>query len=247
MRNPTLRNHLAALTLAACSASATPIQVVLEGGEPDGIGHLAFRFDPVAQPAPPFAFADAFEFEGDYLLKEDPYRIHVEDFFQVSMEGWSGYGFNWLLETWPRDGGIFEQYCEVRFFRGLDEALVLQGAWSSYWTEETPLFATLDRGGERVNEDRRIASLELATVPEPPTAALFAGVLLLAGIFSLFRRWSPSASPTATKTSWTNARWTPSARAGRAANTSTRPKAPSGSGTCPPASRSSARTIAAST
>lgn len=176
-----IQKVLIGLGFLATASSAIPIQVTLEGEAAGAIGPLSFTLDLDQQPRHPHGYPDINEFSGDYLFKQEDYRINVADYFQVDMGGWSGYGFNWLLERFPPGHGIFEEYCEVRMFRSPGETLILTGAWSTFWSEDTPLYASLESPGETRREDYRIADLaELprAIVPEPSSLALFGSALL---------------------------------------------------------------------
>jgi PEP-CTERM motif len=188
MRYPTF---LLGILLGAAAARAVPILVTLEDSGPGGAGPLAFTFDMQLQPQVPYAFADANDFSGDYLSRQADYRIHVADYFRVDMGGWIGFGYNWLLEVSPRDVGIYERYCEIRFFSSPGQTLILLGAWTSYWTEETPLSASLTTGQDVRYSDLRIADLRetaAPAVPEPASLALFGLGGLGAAAFARLRR-----------------------------------------------------------
>lgn len=193
MRNPAFLLGIGIL-LGASAARAVPILVSLEDAGPGGIGPLSFSFDMDRQPHDPYDFGDAREFSGDYVLKEDPYRIMVADYFRVEMDGWTGYGYNWLLEVYPRAFGIYEEYCEIHFFSSPGQTLILQGAWTSYWSEDTPLYAGLrtDADPDVRFSEMRIAGLreaETAAVPEASSLALFGlGLGIMAGAVRLRRK-----------------------------------------------------------
>lgn len=186
-----IQTVLLGLAFLATAASAIPVQVTLVGEAAGAIGPLSFTLDLDEQPRSPYDYPDINEFSGDYLFKQEDYRINIADYFQVDMGGWSGYGFNWLLERYPSGLGIFEEYCEVRMFRSPGETLILTGAWATTWSEDTPLFASLESQGEETRrEDYRIAGLverPHAVVPEPSSLVLFgSGFLAFAG-FGAFR------------------------------------------------------------
>lgn len=184
------QNVLIGLGFLATAASAIPVQVTLEGEAAGAIGPLSFTLDLGKQPRSPYDYADIEEISGDYLFKQDDYRINVADYFQVDMGGWIGYGFNWLLERYPSGLGIFEEYCEVRMFRSPGQTLILTGAWTSFWSEDTPLYASLESPGDSQREDYRIAELKdipQAVVPEPSSLALFGSAFLAFAGFGAFR------------------------------------------------------------
>lgn len=188
MRNPAF---LLGILLGASAVNAVPVLVSLDDVGPGGVGSLSFTFDMDRQPEAPYAFEDVREHSGDHAAKEEDYRIHVADYFRVEMAGWTGLGFNWLLEVWPRGLGIFEEYCEVRFFSSPGQTLILQGAWTSYWSEDTPLHAILQTGEDRQYSEMRIADIrqaEAPTLPEPATLALFGLGALGLGAIRLRRR-----------------------------------------------------------
>lgn len=191
MRPPNLLAGI--LFLAAASVSRTeadPILVTLADGGSGGIGPLSFAFDMDRQGLSPFDFPDVAEFEGDFADKQGEYRINVADYFHVEMDGWTGYGYNWLLERSPRDIGIFEEFCQVLFFKAPGQTLILQGAWTSHWSEDTPLSGFLETEQGITHGDLRIASLQQA-IPEPVPLALFATGLLALG-FAAGRRPRPT-------------------------------------------------------
>lgn len=169
------------LLLAAASTQADPILVTLEDGGSGGLGPLSFAFDRDRQGPAPFDFPDIVEFEGDHVDKQDEYRINVADYFHVEMDGWTGYGYNWLLERSPRAFGIYEEFCQVLFFKSPGQTLILQGAWTSQWSEGTPLSGFLETEQGIVQGDLRIAALQQA-IPEPLPLTLFATGLLALGL-----------------------------------------------------------------
>lgn len=190
MRYPAL---VLAVLLGAAAARALPILVTLEDSGPGGFGPLSFTFDMGLQPPAPYDFADAFEYSGDHVRKQDDYRIHVADYFRVEMDGATGYGYNWLLETWPRAFGIYEEYCEIRFFTSPGETLVLYGAWTTSWSEDMPVYASLYDGDRFVStSDMHIAGIrevDAPAVPEPASLALFGlGLGAVAGMAGVRRK-----------------------------------------------------------
>lgn len=197
MRYPAL---VLAVLLGATAARALPILVTLEDSGPGGVGPLSFIFDMERQPPAPYDFAEAFEYSGDYVDKQDYYRIHVADYFRVEMAGAAGYGYNWLLEVYPRASGIYEEYCEIRFFTSPGETLVLYGAWTTSWSEDTPLHASLYNGDLLVSaSDMRIAGMvdaAIPSIPEPGSLALFGlGLAAVAGMAGVRRKRQGDPAP----------------------------------------------------
>jgi hypothetical protein len=184
---------LLGILLGAASLRAAPILVTLEDSGPSVFGPLSFAFDMKQQPPAPYDFADAFEFSGDFIRKEGYYRIHVADYFRVDMGGVPGYGYNWWLEVAPRAFGIYEKYCEIRFFTAPGETLVLLGAWTTSWSVDTPIFASRYAGDEILsNSQMHISSI----VPEPASLALFAlGLGAVAGMALVRRKRQGAPAP----------------------------------------------------
>jgi hypothetical protein len=190
MRHPAF---ILAILLGAAAARALPILVTLEDSGQGGFGPLSFTFDMERQPPAPYDFAEAFDFSGDYIDKQDYYRINVADYFRVEMAGATGYGYNWLLEVYPRAFGIYEEYCEIRFFTSPGETLVLYGAWTTSWSEGTPIYASRYSGDQFVSfSDMHIAGIREADspiIPEPGSLALFGmGIGAVAGAAGLRRK-----------------------------------------------------------
>lgn len=204
MRTKTLLPTLL-LGVLASAPHAAPIRINLADAGSGAIGPRSFVLDMERQPLPPFDFPDVNEFSGDYIRKEDDYRINLADYFYVEMDGWTGYGFNWLLERWPRDIGIFEQYAQILFFSALGGSLVFEGPWTSSWATGTALGATHRVGEESFSSEMRIVPARSCpsrhhgkhghhcgpgrdteipgAVPEPGSLALFAlGLSAMAGI-----------------------------------------------------------------
>ena len=180
---------LGSIGILATPASAVPILVTLEAGAGD-LGPLSFSIDLQQQPRHPHDYQDINEFSGDYLFKQEDYRINVADYFLVEMDGWSGYGFNWLLERYPSGQGIYEEYCAVQMFKRPGETLVLTGAWSTSWSEDTPLYAFQDSPEGLKTGDYRIASMvetPVKTIPEASSLALFGSALMILAGFREYR------------------------------------------------------------
>lgn len=191
MRNPTLLPTVL-LGILASSSYSIPVRATLADGGPGGTGAITFAYDMQRQASPPFDFPDVNEFSGDYIRKQEDYRINIADFFHVEMEDWTGYGFNWLLERYPRDGGIFEQYAQIIFFSALGGTLVLEGAWTDFWSVGTPISAILQTDAGEIRSSTFIASLgdpANQAIPEPGTMALYTiGLGALVGMGLLRRR-----------------------------------------------------------
>lgn len=185
MRKPIVLPTLL-LSLLASASRSEPIRVALADVGTGAIGAREFVMDLERQPDPPFDFPDVNELSGDYILKQEDYRINIADYFHVQADGWTGYGLNWLLERWPQDIGIFEQYAQIILFDGASSSLVLYGQWTSSWRRGTGLSGTLETPSGSRQSSMSIVSIgrpKTTAVPEPGSLALVGiGLAALAGM-----------------------------------------------------------------
>jgi hypothetical protein len=182
--NTSLSVFLLAATVAGLSAAAAaPVLVSLEDSKQGGLGPLSFAFDSQRQAHPPYDFDDLKHHAWDLAPMARDLRIRVEDYFRVEMDGWTGYGFNWLLQRPPGDAGAYEEYCEVRFFKSPEQAYILKGAWTSSWSVDAPVSVMHKDGIHLHYGEMHVAGIgdppgTPQAVPEPGVLALFAGGLL---------------------------------------------------------------------
>jgi hypothetical protein len=178
---------LAAAVAGLSAAEAAPVLVSLEDSKQGGLGPLSFAFDSKRQAHPPYDFADVKRDSWELAPKSRDLRIRVEDYFRVEMDGWTGYGFNWLLQRPPADAGAYEEYCEVRFFKSPEQAYILKGAWTSSWSVDAPVSVMRKDGIDLQYGEMRVAGIGRPpgppAVPEPSAMALFGAALVgMAGV-----------------------------------------------------------------
>lgn len=181
---------LVLLSFLTSAVSAAPIHVLLEDEAPGGFGSLSFSYDPALQGPPPYDYADIAEYTGDYIGKQGDYRINVADYFRADMGDWTGYGYDWLLERYPPDLGIHEEYAEFRFFGPAGQQMVLYSGRTFSWKVGSPVGASLWVGGDVRSAAMRIAALGDTPpdmVPEPGSLALLGVGLATAAFFRTAR------------------------------------------------------------